>query len=113
MTAEPIRARVRRFVRHEAYGSFTGAVLATGFVAMSLTPSLLPRTWLVQGLISGVSAVTGYAIGALLGRLLRRFTPRPRIRRYSWYALVGLGVPLVGVLTYQSSRWQRDLYAMM
>jgi uncharacterized membrane protein len=32
-------------------------------LAVSLTPSLLPRTWIVQGLISGVSTAAGYAIG--------------------------------------------------
>jgi uncharacterized membrane protein len=103
-------------LRRQAYGSLSGAVLATGFLAMSLTPSLLPRTWLVQGLISGVSAATGYAIGALLGRALRRVDPvarRPRLRRAAWYALLVAGVPLLGILAYQSGRWQREAYALI
>jgi uncharacterized membrane protein len=116
-------ARTRRIVaplghalHGQAYASFGGAVVAAGFLAMSLTPSLLPRTWVVQGLISGVSVATGYAIGAILSRLVRRVVPgiaRPRVRRIAWYALVGTGAPLIGVLAYQSSRWQRDLYALM
>lgn len=107
---------LRRSLRHQAYGSLSGAVLATGFLAMSLTPSLLPRTWLIQGLISGVSAATGYAIGALLGRLLRRVDPvtrRPWLRRTAWYALLVAGVPLLGLLAYQSSRWQREAYVLI
>ncbi len=104
--------RAVAWAHRHAYGSFSGALVATGFLAMSLTPSLLPRTWLVQGLISGVSAVTGYAIGAVLGRLAP-VHPGATVRRIAWYVLVGLGVPLLGILVYQSSRWQRDLYSLM
>src|SRR5947199_10476558 len=99
-------------LRRQAYGSLSGAVLATGFLAMSLTPSLLPRTWLVQGLISGVSTATGYAIGTLLGRLVPLRLPA-RVRRFGWYTVAGLGLPLLGTLAYQSSRWQRGLYTLM
>lgn len=34
--------------------------------ALSLTPSLIPRTWLYQGLASGLSAATGHLIGLFL-----------------------------------------------
>jgi len=86
--------------------------LGIGFLCMSLTPSLLPRTWLVQGLISGVSTATGYAIGALAARLVP-FAPRLRLRRAGWYALLVVGVPLVGTLVWQGTRWQRQLHGLM
>ncbi len=35
-------------------------------VSLSLTPSLLPRTWLFQGIVSGISGAFGYGLGALL-----------------------------------------------
>src|SRR5690349_10142761 len=51
-----------------------GRVLgATVLFWLSLTPSLLPRTWVIQGLVSGVVAAHGYA----LGRLVRCRVPRP------------------------------------
>src|SRR2546421_12996719 len=92
--------------------SFPGMVLALGFLCMSLTPSMLPRNWLVQGLVSGLSAATGYAFGVMLGwvfgKLVKR-TPPPRVRRIAWQVLVALALPSVSVLVYQGSRWQRDL----
>ena len=33
------------------------------FFCLSLTPSLLPRDWLFQGLIGGINAAIGYGIG--------------------------------------------------
>src|SRR5690348_1775090 len=38
-------------------------LLGTLFFAASLTPTLLPRTFLTQGLLSGCSLATGYGIG--------------------------------------------------
>jgi uncharacterized membrane protein len=91
-------------------------VLGLGFLCMSLTPSLLPRNWLVQGLVSGLSAATGYGLGAVLGwvfgRLVKR-TPSPRVRRVAWQVLTVVAIPSVSVLVYQGSRWQRDLYRLM
>ena len=43
------------------------------FFCLSLTPSLLPRDWLFQGLIGGLNAAIGYGIGVFAGRMLRRF----------------------------------------
>ncbi len=40
--------------------SVTGLIVGTLFFAFSLTPSLLPRPWLAQGIISGLSFAAGY-----------------------------------------------------
>ncbi len=45
--------------------SFIGLVSATLFFAASLTPSLLPRPYLVQGILSGFALAVGYAVGVL------------------------------------------------
>src|SRR5689334_14311660 len=110
--AQPRTARLVRALRTQAYASFGGVLVGVGFLAISLTPSLLPRTWLTQGLISGVSTTTGYAIGTVLGRLVPVRLP-PRVRRVGWYTVAALGLPLLGTLAYQSSRWQRGLYTLM
>jgi uncharacterized membrane protein len=46
-------------------GSFsaTGLILGLAFFCVSLTPSLLPREYVVQGVLSGVVFVVGYGIG--------------------------------------------------
>ena len=49
--------------------SATGLVLGTLFFAASLTPSLLPRTYVTQGLLSGVAMACGYGLGVLVGLL--------------------------------------------
>jgi hypothetical protein len=43
--------------------SFVGQVVATRFFAASLTPSLLPRHFAVQGVLSGLALAVGYAVG--------------------------------------------------
>ena len=54
---------IRRVVIREL--SYTGILFALLFFAMSLTPSLLPRTWLFQGIASGLSLISGYAVGCM------------------------------------------------
>ncbi|TXI04063.1 MAG: hypothetical protein E6Q76_13065 [Rhizobium sp.] len=46
--------------------SLLGMVLGLIFFAASLTPSLMPRSYLVQGMLSGIAAAVGYMIGTLL-----------------------------------------------
>src|SRR5256885_17079753 len=96
--------------------SFPGMVLALGFLCMSLTPSLLPRNWLVQGLVSGLSAATGYGLGTVLGWLFGKVvkrTPPPGVRRIAWQGLTVIAGPSGPVLGYQGSPWQRDLYPLI
>lgn len=49
--------------------SFYGLYLGTTFYLLALTPSLIPRPWLFQGVIAGISFAMGYAIGAGIIRL--------------------------------------------
>ena len=43
--------------------SYVGLAAGTLFFALSLTPSLLPRTFLVQGILSGFALAIGYGVG--------------------------------------------------
>lgn len=47
--------------------STVGLVVGTLFFAFSLTPSLLPRPFVFQGIVSGLSLTLGYALGAADG----------------------------------------------
>ncbi len=54
--------------------SLLGMVLAAWLFAESLAPSLLARSWLFQGVVTGASVALGYGIGlglTRLGKLLR------------------------------------------
>lgn len=55
-----------------------GLLLATLFFAFSLTPSLLPRSFPIQGVVSGIAAAAGYAVG-LLTRSVWRFVGLPAL----------------------------------
>ncbi|WP_114422266.1 alpha/beta-hydrolase family protein [Nocardioides houyundeii] len=54
--------------------SLVGTLLAAWFFVQSLAPSLLARSWLFQGVLSGASVALGYGLGlglTRLGKLLR------------------------------------------
>ncbi|MEV6765577.1 alpha/beta-hydrolase family protein [Streptomyces sp. NPDC051105] len=91
-----------------------GIAVAVLCYCLSLTPSLLPRAWWLQGLVAGVSGVVGYAVGALLETLARfllrwaGFRIRPRVRRILWAALGVLGAAAVVAVTAWSVHWQGE-----
>ncbi|MEV6494855.1 alpha/beta-hydrolase N-terminal domain-containing protein, partial [Actinoplanes sp. NPDC051633] len=93
--------------------SLAGCAFAIAFFCLSLTPSLLPRPVLLQGVVSGLTALLGYATGAALGALVRRFQRRahPRAARVGWWTLFVAG-PLVSLLFLAlGTRWQQELRA--
>lgn len=109
--------RTWRFLRLD----FTGIAFATLFFCWSLTPSLLPRDWLFQGLIGGINAAIGYTMGTAIGWLVRHYLLRHR----SWWPLpepwsTGLRVVVTVtcvvvslVMLAYSASWQRELAALM
>ncbi|WP_043614088.1 alpha/beta hydrolase [Nonomuraea candida] len=95
---------------------FGGTLLATLFACASLTPSLLPRTWLYQGVMGAVTGIMGYAVGAAFGALGRGLIPYrlpERGRRIAWRVMLAGCAGLVAVTLWYSHDWQRDLRALM
>ena len=101
--------------------NYVGLVVATLFFSWSLTPSLLPRDWLFQGLISGFNAVIGYGVGCVFDWAFRRWL-RPRLPwsapslrvQYAVKATVLVVCVLAtGYLLVLSADWQRNIYALM
>lgn len=104
-------------VKHIRRYSYGGLVSATLFLWASATPSLLPRGWFFQGVVSGGSAAIGYGVGAFLTWLARfmvsRTEPWPVPARRWW---VGLGVVgLIGtvLMMYLFAQWQDELRDLM
>src|SRR5690554_5225115 len=61
--------------------SAVGLLLGLYFLAISLTPSLLPRAGFVQGLGSGLAFMIGYGLGASFFAVLQFLrVPRPQGR---------------------------------
>ncbi len=102
---------------------FAGLFVGGLFLMSSLTVSLLPRSWFFQGIVSGINAVIGYAIGVFLKwvvvDLLVRSHPirdDPRRARFVplWRALIVFGVVAGGLaMMIAAKRWQDDVRALM
>lgn len=99
----------------------TGVAFGALFFCLSLTPSLLPRDWLFQGLIGGINGSIGYGIGVFLSKMLARFVLRaqpgwPPSRRML-YALkactVVLGLGASVLMLVPAAAWQREVSAEM
>ena len=75
--------------------TFTGTAVGLVFLWLSMTPSLLPRGPLFQGLVSGAAGATGYAVGVFAVWLVRFMISKdtsPKPPRIAWLILVGVGV---------------------
>ena len=98
-----------RVVRHAP--SVTGVAVAVGFFCLSLTPSLLPRAWFLQGAVSGITAAMGYGVGATIGAAARRLLPGrlPNGTVAAWRAVVLASPAFAALSLSMSTRWQRDL----
>ncbi|MFI6940819.1 alpha/beta hydrolase [Streptomyces sp. NPDC050418] len=86
--------------------------VATVFFWLSLTPSLVPRPWLLQGVIGGITAAIGYAVGSVLSSLFRwivKWRPSAKARVRCWLAYWVLSPVLAGWLISESAQMQRQL----
>src|SRR5262245_35300073 len=88
--------------------STCGLLLGALFFAASLTPTLLPRNFLTQGVLSGFSLAAGYAIGAF-GGWLWAYMELPRNARFLSIARLAAtaGCAIVVLISlWQAARWQ-------
>jgi uncharacterized membrane protein len=91
---------------------FGGIVFGTALAALSLTPSLVPRPALFQGLIAGFGFSLGYAIGAGLFWILRKTIHRrlsTRGIRLAWIILGACELVAVVVVAFLAVGWQNDV----
>lgn len=75
--------------------TFFGTVVGLAFIWLSLTPSLLPRGPLFQGMVSGAAGAIGYGLGVFavwLVRYMRSKETSPPAPRAAWIALAVIGV---------------------
>jgi uncharacterized membrane protein len=84
-------------------------------LCVSLTPSLLPRTGLTQGLISGVTAAFGYAVGVVAAGAWRAVVDRDArpARRRSWLVLGGVALVSFAAATAYGRYWQARIRELM
>jgi uncharacterized membrane protein len=100
---------------------YVGISFSALFFCLSLTPSLLPRDWLFQGLIGGVNAAIGYGIGVFVAKMLHRFVlrrrpwwpPAKRVRYGLKVAAVGGALAACVLMVIPAAAWQRQVSAEM
>ena len=96
--------------------STAGLLLGTLFFAFSLTPSLLPRPFVVQGIISGLSFAAGYVLGYAAHWIWAYLElPEPR-RRVDWWIKVvatAFCTLTAAVFLWRASEWQNSVRALM
>lgn len=96
--------------------SMIGLLVATLFFAASLTPSLVPRPYTLQGVLSGASFAAGYGLGTLLQWLWARldlpavFEPLRRGLRLA-AAAASFGVALF--FLWKAAEWQNSIRGLM
>jgi uncharacterized membrane protein len=96
--------------------STAGLLLGTLFFAFSLSPSLLPRPFLFQGIVSGLSLTAGYALGAAGLRLwsyLELPVPGERVERIVKLAATAFCTVVAAAFLWRASEWQNTLRTMM
>jgi uncharacterized membrane protein len=97
------------WVRHY---TFFGTALGLVFIWFSMTPSLLPREPVFQGLVSGAAGAIGYGLGVFgvwLVRYMRSADSSPAAPRRAWLGLIVVGVigQILAIIWFHV--WQDDV----
>lgn len=96
--------------------SIVGLLLGTLFFAFSLTPSLLPRPFLIQGALSGLMFAAGYGLG-VAAMFLWNYLQLPLARGRAALAAKAVAAVISTVIAvsflWQASHWQNSIRALM
>ncbi len=95
---------------------FTGLLFATFFFAASVTPSLVPRHYLAQGLLSGFALAVGYGVGTFLvwlWQFLELPKPTERADRISRRLATLAAVVIFVWFSWQMTFWQNSIRELM
>lgn len=101
------------FTRRLCFGGLAGALV---FFCLSMTPSLVPREVLMQGVVSGVAVAIGYGFGSILSSGIRKVIPREpstTFKNRAWWVLGGATLVMGGLFLYFGSAWQEDIRRLM
>ena len=96
--------------------SGTGLLLGTLFFAASLTPSLIPRTYLTQGLLGGAVFAIGYGLGVFWGWLwsyMELPTLQARILRIANLAIAIFCAVVAAAFLWRAAEWQNSIRVLM
>ena len=96
--------------------SFIGLVFAALFFSASVTPSLLPRPYYVQGLLSGFAIAVGYGLGVaflLLYQFLEFQNPSDRVQTISKRTTSAVVAVVFIASLWKMAYWQNSIRELM
>jgi uncharacterized membrane protein len=99
----------RRWLPRYTWSGTLGALL---FGCAALTPSLLPRGWLLQG----ITAAIGYGVGVTVAWFVAEVTESrvsAGFRRRAWQVLAVAGTLFCLVALWYGTVWQRQIHELM
>ena len=114
--APPTSDEPRTLPWWQRHYTFTGSAVGLVFVWLSLTPSLLPRGPLFQGLVSGGAGAAGYLLGVFgvwLVRYMRGKDSSPPAPHWAWLALLVAGLASLVGMEFFFQVWQNDVRDLM
>ena len=112
----PARRLPDFFRSHLESLSGVGLLLGTLFFAASLTPTLVPRTYVTQGVLAGACLATGYGLGVLwhwLWAYLELPEPRARAARITNALITALCLSVLILFLWRAADWQNTIRALM
>lgn len=116
MKSKKKEKHVAKFVRvFSPVLSKPGLLMAVMFFAFSLFPSMLPRTYIIQGIISGITLIIGYGFGVLISWLwhfLQISSPKGKARKITYGILGAIALFTLGSATWQAVGWQNSVRAV-
>jgi uncharacterized membrane protein len=110
------QAKQNRLIRLWHSFSTAGLLLGTLFFAASLTPSLLPRSFLTQGVLSGSSFAAGYGIGVFalwLWNYMELPVPQGRVRRIFKLVALVICCLVTAASLWMAAQWQNSIRELM
>ncbi|TWT83395.1 hypothetical protein CA13_48600 [Planctomycetes bacterium CA13] len=96
--------------------SFIGLIVAALFFSASVTPSLLPRHYVTQGVLSAFALAIGYSIGIAsvwFWQFLGLSQPSDSLNRWSQRVTVVFTAMVFIVFLRQSTLWQNSIRELM
>src|SRR5262245_40314582 len=109
--------RIMRLL-HQGAGSISGVGAAAGvlFFAASLTPSLIPRSYVMQGVLAGACLAAGYGWG-VLGRWLWAYLELPEVRdhvrRAANVVIAACCIGIAVAFLWRVTEWQNAIRETM
>lgn len=96
--------------------SYIGVIIAVICFSISLMPSLLPRPYLLQGLLSGITITIGYGVGIFI-RFFWLYLELPkltdRVKYYFRYIVSILSFFIFSYAIFASNSWQDEVRHLM